>query len=176
MQSEIEQLRQTADRTHAATHQGNENAQIELARQQTYRELEQIERRELEDQIKQLQQSVDEANAMKRQFQRLSEEHRAKGEDLQIELIAIRGLYKNATDDIAQLQSQGDTHKQDMQQCKQLIAKYRDDLNVIQAQVCGLCNPLCDSRNRSRERNGLNHALFCDYSAKYLKATSNWSD
>lgn len=142
MQSEIEQLRQTADRTHAATHQGNENAQIELAREQKHREQEKIERQQLEDQIKQLQQSVDEANAMKRQFQRLSEEHRAKGEDLQIELIAIRGLYQNATE---QLLSQGDTHKQDMQQCKQLIAKYRDDLNVIQAQVCGLCNTLCDS-------------------------------
>lgn len=126
MKCEIERLRQIIL---------NSKSQQAIECEQKQLQMEKIQREQLEEQVKRLQQDANEANTMKRQFQQLSDEHRVLNQDLQIELVAIRGLYQNASDDIVKLQSLNESYKQDIQQSKQLIAKYRDDMNIIQAQV-----------------------------------------
>lgn len=87
-------------------------------------------------QLSELRIELDAGNAGKNQLNQLNQEHVEQTKSLQIELVAIQGLYKNATEDIVKLKSYNDKFKHQLDESKQLVAKYREDMDIIQAQVC----------------------------------------
>lgn len=58
-----------------------------------------------------------------------------KGEKLQVELVAIQELYKNASAEIASLRAQNDHLRRDLEKTNSLVAEYRENANLTQTQV-----------------------------------------
>lgn len=54
---------------------------------------------------------------------------------LRIEIIAIQGLYKNASDEIVMLKAQNECLQRSFEESKELASENHEKINLIQAQV-----------------------------------------
>lgn len=88
-----------------------------------------------EKQILELKSELANVIASKVELDEINRENIEKWKNLQIELTAVQGLYRNASEDNGKLMIQNENLKQDVIQSKKLIAKYREEIDVIQTQV-----------------------------------------
>lgn len=88
-----------------------------------------------EKQISELKSELANVIASKVELDEINRENIEKWKNLQIELTAVQGLYRNASEDNGKLMIQNENLKQDVIQSKKLIAKYREEIDVIQTQV-----------------------------------------
>lgn len=89
-------------------------------------------------QLTELKIELDAANACKNQLMKMNEETGEANKSVRIKLVAIQELYKNATADIVKLKSYNEKIKHQLDDSKELITKYREDMDVIHAQVCNI--------------------------------------
>lgn len=86
-------------------------------------------------QILELKSELANVIASKVELDEINRENIEKWKSLQIELTAVQGLYRNASEENGKVMIQNENLKQDIIQSKKLIAKYREEIDVIQTQV-----------------------------------------
>lgn len=86
-------------------------------------------------QVNELKTEMANVIASKVECEEIHQENVEKCAQLQVELVAIQTLYKNANEDAITLRTKNEDLKKDLKQSKDLIAKYRDEIGAIQAQV-----------------------------------------
>lgn len=86
-------------------------------------------------QVSDLRLEVDQANATIKRITILNEENMKKHDKLEVELADVQELCKDTIKNNCDLKMQNELLKQSLEKSKQLIGKYRDDINIVQAQV-----------------------------------------
>lgn len=94
---------------------------------------------QLEGQLQNLKLELANAIAMKVDTDEAHRESIKQNDQQNVKLLAIQELYKNATAEIASLKAQSDGPRREIEQIKSVAADYQDQINVLQAQVRGIC-------------------------------------
>lgn len=94
---------------------------------------------QLEGQLQNLKLELANAIAMKVDTDEAHRESIKQNDQQNVKLLAIQELYKNATAEIASLKAQSDGPRRELEQIKSVAADYQDQINVLQAQVRGIC-------------------------------------
>lgn len=136
LQEKIDELQQLAELSR------QQNDQIRLNTQKTETSRFEAEIRELKLQL---------AGAIANNVE-LDEIRKENEERLKVELTASQSLYKNATEEIAKLKMQTETAKEDLNRAKHLVEKYREELDIVGAQVCFLIKKFKNTLNMGVEK------------------------
>lgn len=86
-------------------------------------------------QLKDLRLEVDQANTTIEQITTLNDESKKKNDKLEAELNVLQELCKDATNDNCELKKQNELLKQSLEKSQHLVGKYREDMDIVQAQV-----------------------------------------
>lgn len=111
----------------------NRKARIESEGKKTSADDTKIE--QLEKQVRNLKLELASKIALNVETDEAYRENVKKCERLEVELVAIQGLYKNASAEIASLKAQNDCLRHDLEKTKSLAVDYQENTNVIQTQV-----------------------------------------
>lgn len=92
--------------------------------------------KQLEKQLQSLRLELANTIALNVETDEAYQESVQKYEKQSIEVFAVQELYKNASSEIASLKLENERLQRSLKQSDALITEYRENINVIQAQVC----------------------------------------
>lgn len=96
---------------------------------------EKLKNEQLEKQVNALKSELANTIALNVESDEAFRENVQKCDKLQVELVVIQELYKNASIEIATLKAQNECLRRDLEKTKTLVGEWRENANVIQTQV-----------------------------------------